>query len=46
MSRRELARRMGTSQAAVALLEASGVGATLTILRRVAVTIGQDPAEC
>jgi ribosome-binding protein aMBF1 (putative translation factor) len=36
LSQRELATRMGTSQAAVARLEAGGVGATLTTLQRVA----------
>jgi len=36
LSQRELAARMGTSQAAVARLEAGGVGATLTTLHRVA----------
>ena len=36
LSQRELASRMGTSQAAVARLEAGGVGATLTTLQRVA----------
>jgi ribosome-binding protein aMBF1 (putative translation factor) len=36
LSQRELARRMGTSQAAIARLEAGGVGATLTTLQRVA----------
>jgi ribosome-binding protein aMBF1 (putative translation factor) len=36
MSQRDLAGRMGTSQAAVARLEAGGVGATLTTLQRVA----------
>jgi transcriptional regulator with XRE-family HTH domain len=35
LSQRELASRMGTSQAAVARLEAGGVGATLTTLQRV-----------
>ena len=36
LTQRELASRMGTSQAAVARLEAGGVGATLTTLQRVA----------
>jgi ribosome-binding protein aMBF1 (putative translation factor) len=36
LSQRELAARMGTSQAAVARLEAGGVGATLTTLQKVA----------
>ncbi len=35
-SQRELALRMGTSQAAVARLEAGGTGATLTTLQKVA----------
>ena len=35
-SQRELASRMGTSQAAVARLEAGGTGATLTTLQKVA----------
>ena len=38
-SQRELASRMGTSQAAVARLEAGGVGATLTTLQRVAAAL-------
>ncbi|MFP5254870.1 MAG: helix-turn-helix domain-containing protein [Acidimicrobiia bacterium] len=36
LSQRDLAARMGTSQAAVARLEAGGVGATLTTLQKVA----------
>ncbi len=36
LSQRELAARMGTSQAAVARLEAGGTGATLTTLQKVA----------
>ena len=40
LSQRDLATRMGTSQAAVARLEAGGVGATLTTLHRVAVALG------
>jgi ribosome-binding protein aMBF1 (putative translation factor) len=40
LSQRELATRMGTSQAAVARLEAGGVGATLTTLHRVARALG------
>ncbi|MCP4087877.1 MAG: helix-turn-helix transcriptional regulator [Actinomycetia bacterium] len=36
LSQRDLATRMGTSQAAVARLEAGGVGSTLTTLQRVA----------
>jgi DNA-binding transcriptional regulator YiaG len=42
LSQRELALRMGTSQAAVARLEAGGVGATLTTLQRVAVALGLE----
>jgi ribosome-binding protein aMBF1 (putative translation factor) len=38
-SQRELASRMGTSQAAVARLEAGGVGATLTTLQKVAAAL-------
>jgi ribosome-binding protein aMBF1 (putative translation factor) len=36
LSQRDLASRMGTSQAAVARLEAGGVGSTLTTLQKVA----------
>ena len=36
LSQRVLASRMGTSQAAIARLEAGGVGSTLTTLQRVA----------
>jgi ribosome-binding protein aMBF1 (putative translation factor) len=39
LSQRNLASRMGTSQAAIARLEAGGVGATLTTLHRVAVAL-------
>ncbi len=39
LSQRDLASRMGTSQAAIARLEAGGVGATLTTLHRVAVAL-------
>lgn len=39
-TQRELAARMATSQAAVARLEAGGVGATLTTLSRVAIALG------
>ena len=39
LSQRELAVRMGTSQAAVARLEAGGVGATLTTLQKVAAAL-------
>ena len=42
LSQRELAARMGTSQAAVARLEAGGVGATLTTLHRVAAALGLE----
>lgn len=42
LSQRELAARMGTSQAAIARLEAGGVGATLTTLHRVAVALGLE----
>lgn len=42
LSQRELATRMGTSQSAVARLEAGGVGATLTTLQRVAVALGLE----
>jgi ribosome-binding protein aMBF1 (putative translation factor) len=40
LSQRELARRMGTSQAAIDRLESGGVGATLTTLQRVATALG------
>src|SRR5688500_3046864 len=40
LSQRDLAARMGTSQAAIARLEAGGVGATLTTLQRVATALG------
>lgn len=40
LSQRDLATRMGTSQAAVARLEAGGVGSTLTTLQRVADALG------
>lgn len=36
LTQRELAARMGTSQAAVARLEAGGTGATMTTLQKVA----------
>ena len=39
LSQRELARRMSTSQAAVARLEAGGTGATLTTLQKVATAL-------
>jgi transcriptional regulator with XRE-family HTH domain len=44
LSPRELARRMGTSQAAVDRLGAGGVGATLTTLQRVASALGSSGA--
>lgn len=40
LSQRQLAARMGTSQAAVARLEAGAVGATLTTLQKVASALG------
>lgn len=39
LSQRALASRMGTSQAAIARLEAGGVGSTLTTLQRVAAAL-------
>ena len=39
LSQRELAERMHTSQAAIARLEAGGVGATLTTLQRAATAL-------
>jgi ribosome-binding protein aMBF1 (putative translation factor) len=39
LSQRELAARMGTSQSAVARLEAGRVGATLTTLQKVATAL-------
>jgi len=42
LSQRDLAARMGTSQAAIARLEAGGVGATLTTLHRVAAALGLE----
>jgi len=42
LNQRELAARMGTSQAAIARLEAGGVGATLTTLQRVAQALGLE----
>lgn len=41
LSQRDLAAKMGTSQAAIARLESGGVGATLTTLHRVAVALGR-----
>ncbi len=40
LTQRELAARMSTSQAAVARLEAGGVGSTLTTLQKVAAALG------
>lgn len=40
LTQRDLAGRMGTSQAAVARLEAGGTGATLTTLQKVASALG------
>jgi ribosome-binding protein aMBF1 (putative translation factor) len=40
LTQRLLAERMSTSQAAIARLEAGGVGATVTTLQRVADTLG------
>ena len=42
LSQRDLAQRMGTSQAAIARLEAGGVGATLTTLQRAASALNLD----
>lgn len=42
LSQRDLAARMGTSQAAIARLEAGGVGATLTTLQRAAAALGLE----
>jgi ribosome-binding protein aMBF1 (putative translation factor) len=42
ISQRDLARRMGTSQAVIARLESGGVGATLTTLHRVAAALGLE----
>jgi transcriptional regulator with XRE-family HTH domain len=42
ISQRELARRMGTSQADIDCLESGGVGATLTTPRRVATALGLE----
>lgn len=41
LSQRDLAAKMGTSQAAIARLESGGVGATLTTLHRVAAALGR-----
>ena len=42
LSQRDLAERMGTSQAAIARLEAGGVGATLTTLQRAAAALDRQ----
>ena len=42
LSQRDLAERMSTSQAAVARLEAGGVGSTLTTLQKVADALGMS----
>jgi ribosome-binding protein aMBF1 (putative translation factor) len=42
LSQRELAQRVGTSQAAIARLEAGGVGATLTTLQHAASALDLD----
>ncbi len=42
LSQRNLAERMSTSQAAVARLEAGGVGSTLTTLQKVADALGMS----
>jgi ribosome-binding protein aMBF1 (putative translation factor) len=42
LSQRELARRMGTSQAAIDRLESGGVGATITTLQWVATALGLE----
>ncbi len=42
VDQRELAQRMGTSQAAIAHLEAGGVGATLTTLQRATSALNLD----
>jgi ribosome-binding protein aMBF1 (putative translation factor) len=42
LTQRELARRMGTSQAAIDRLESGGVGATLTTLQGVATALGLE----
>ena len=42
LSQRDLAERMSTSQAAIARLEAGGVGATLTTLQRAATALDLD----
>lgn len=44
LTQRELAERMGTSQAAIARLEAGGVGATLTTLQKVATALDLEIA--
>src|SRR5688572_10313523 len=42
LTQRELAERMGTSQAAIARLESGGVSATLATLHRAASAIGAE----
>jgi ribosome-binding protein aMBF1 (putative translation factor) len=42
LSQRELARRMGTSQAAIGRLESGAVGATHTTLKRAATALGLE----
>ena len=44
LTQRELASRMGTSQAAIARLEAGGVSATLTTLQKVATALNLEVA--
>ena len=44
LTQRELASRMGPSQAAIARLEAGGVGATLTTLQKVATALNLEVA--
>ena len=44
LTQRELASRMGTSQAAIARLEAGGVGATLTTLQKVTTALNLEVA--
>jgi ribosome-binding protein aMBF1 (putative translation factor) len=44
LTQRELASRMGTSQAAIARFEAGGVGATLKTLQKVATALNLEVA--